>query len=92
MSASMGINYDNQVYVNLETGAKKTVPYRKYDLAFEASANGFRIYLNTAKLMFAANTFTTNMSVADSTGKVWKTETEHLYDDSTAIGQWFRCE
>lgn len=88
LSASMGVNYDNQVYVDLETGFTKTIPYRSWDLAFENSPSGFRIYLNTAKLMFAANTTTTDMATADSTGKEWKTETEHLYDDSTALGNW----
>lgn len=88
MSASMGINYDDQVYVDLATGAKKTVPYRIYDLAFEASPNGFRVYLNTGKLMFVANTHSVDLVSADSTGKEWKTETEHLYDDSTAFGDW----
>jgi hypothetical protein len=88
MSAGMGVNYDNQVYVDFETGLTKSVPYRSYDLAFEASATGFRLYLNTGKLMFVANTFSTNMNTADSTGKEWKTETEHLYDDSTAFGDW----
>lgn len=88
MSAAMGLNYDDQVYVDFETGFSKTVPYRSYDLSFEASPTGFRVYLNTGKLMFVANTFSTDMATADSTGKEWKTETEHLYDDSTAFGQW----
>jgi hypothetical protein len=88
MSASMGVNYDNQVYVDLETGNQKSVPYRSYDLAFEASPQGWRVYLNTGKFMFVANTGSTDMTAADSTGKVWKTETEHLYNDSTAFGSW----
>lgn len=85
-SAAMGINYDNQVYVDFETGQTTSVPYRSYDLAFEASADGWRIYLNTGKFMFVANTLTSDMTAADTTGKVWKTETDHLYNDSTAFG------
>jgi hypothetical protein len=88
VSASMGLNYDDQVFVDFETGLTKTVPYRSYDLAFEASADGWRVYLNTGKLMFVANTTSNDLVVADSTGKEWKTETEHLYDDSTAFGNW----
>ncbi|MBL0340668.1 MAG: hypothetical protein IPP71_06950 [Bacteroidetes bacterium] len=86
--ANMGSNYDNQVYFDFETGFQKSVPYRSYDLAFEASADGFRVYLNTGKFMFIANTFSTDIQTADSTGKEWKTETDHLYDDSTAFGNW----
>jgi len=88
MVADMGVNYDNQVYVDLETGSQKSVPYRSYDLAFEAAPGGFRVYLNTGKLMFVANTSTGDMVSADTTGKTWKTETDHLYDDSTACGNW----
>ncbi len=87
-SASMGVNYDNQVYFDFETGAAKSVPYRAWDLAFEASPQGWRVYLNTGKFMFVANTGTTDMAAADSAGKAWKTETEHLYNDSTAFGKW----
>lgn len=88
MTAEMGNSYDNQVYVDLETGTQTVVPYRSYDLAFEASANGFRIYLNTGKLMFVLNTGSTDITTADTTGGTWKTDPDHLYDDSTAFGDW----
>ena len=88
MTANMGSYYDNQVYVDFETGTQKVVPYRTYDLAFESSANGFRVYLNTGKYMFVANTGSTDMASADTTGHEWKTETDNLYDDSTAFGNW----
>jgi len=88
MSAAMGVNYDSQVYVDLASGKMKSVPYRSWDLAFEASEAGFRVYLNTGKFMFLANTFSTDFAAADSSGRQWKTETEHLYDDSTAFGDW----
>jgi hypothetical protein len=86
--ANMGSAYDNQVYFDFETGTQKVVPYRSYDIAFEASADGFRVYLNTGKFMFVANTFSTDITTADSTGKEWKTDADNLYDDSTAIGSW----
>lgn len=88
MSASMGVSYNDQVYVDFKTGQQKVVPYRSYDLAFEASTEGYRIYLNTGKFMFVAHTGDTSMSAADSSGKVWRTETEHLFDDSTAFGDY----
>src|SRR5688572_22955966 len=68
MEADMGSFYDDQVYVDLETGARLKVPYKIYDLAFEASPNGFRVYLNTGKFMFVANSGSVDMSAADSTG------------------------
>ncbi len=86
--ANMGLNYDDQVYFDFETGEKKSVPYRAYDLAFEASSNGFRVYLNTGKYMFVANTGANDMILADSTGHEWKTDPDNLYDDSTAFGTW----
>ena len=88
MVANMGTYYDNQVYFDFETGAQKVVPYRAYDLAFEASPDGFRVYLNTGKYMFLVNSGATDMTVADTTGNEWKTETDNLYDDSTAFGTW----
>lgn len=88
MVANMGSYYDNQIYVDLETGTQKSVPYRSYDLAFEASATGFRVYLNTGKFMFAGNSGSTDIATADSTGINWKTEPDNLYDDSTALGIW----
>lgn len=88
MVAEMGNSYQNQVFVDLSTGNKVSRSYKLYDLAFEASATGWRIYLNTAKYMFTANTGDTSFTAADTIGAVWKTETDHLYDDSTAFGDW----
>ncbi|MBP8904600.1 MAG: HmuY family protein [Bacteroidia bacterium] len=88
MTAAMGNNYDNQVYVDFETGQQVSVPYRSYDLAFEASETGFRVYLNTGKLMFIVNTGSTDILNADTTGLTWMTDPDHLYDDSTAFGTW----
>lgn len=85
MTANMGSYYDNQVYVDFETGSQKTVPYRLYDLAFEASPAGYRIYLNTGKFMFVATTASNDLALADSTAQLWQTEPDNLYDDSTAF-------
>jgi hypothetical protein len=89
MTSKMGVYYDDQVYVDFSTGNQTISPYRAFDLAFEASPDGFRLYLNTAKLMFVNNTYSTDISTTDTTGHEWKTETDHLYDDSTAFGTWF---
>ena len=86
--ANMGLNYDNQVYYDFGTGKQVVKPYRMYDLAFEALPAGFRVYLNTAKLMFVCHTGATDFTGADTTGKSWKTDSNNLDDDSTAIGSW----
>src|SRR5687768_9272727 len=74
MTARMGVYYDDQVYVDFSTGNQTISPYRAFDLAFEAAPEGFRLYLNTAKLMFVNNTYSTDISTTDTTGHEWKTE------------------
>lgn len=87
--APMGSNYDDQVYVSLSKGKIHVMPYRNYDLAFEASAQGFHIYLNGAKYMFASRTTTSDFFLADSSNANWCVDAEQLYADSTAIGNWW---
>jgi hypothetical protein len=88
MVAAMGNNYENQVFVDLSTGNQVSASYKLYDLAFEASPAGWRLYLNSAKFMFVTNTGDTSFAAADTAGAVWSPETDHLYDDSTAFGDW----
>ncbi len=88
-TANIGPNYDSQVYVNLATGSEVTRPFNNYDLAFEASATGFHIYLNTGKFMFACRTGRTDITIADTTGRTWYIDNDHLDDDSTAINNGF---
>lgn len=88
LSANMGINYDTLIFVDLSTGATVSYPNKTYDLAFEASADGYRVYLNTGKLMFVAHTYSTYFSQADTAGVVWKTDDDNLHDDSLAVGKW----
>lgn len=83
--ADMGINYDTLVFVDLSSGATVSHPNRAYDLAFEASPGGFRVYLNTGKLMFATHTGSSDILVADTVGAFWKTDDDNLADDSLAI-------
>ncbi|MFM7015544.1 MAG: HmuY family protein [Bacteroidota bacterium] len=89
-TANMGVNYDNQVYYNLETGATIVRPYKAYDLAFEASKTGFHIYLNSAKFMFACNTQSYNMANADTVGHAWALDCEQLLDDTLALTKYWQ--
>ena len=88
--ASMGTNYDNQIYVSLSRDTVYAANYRNFDLSFEASPSGRHIYLNGAKYMFLAHSGTTSISAADSAGADWKVDAEHLDGDSTAFGLWWQ--
>lgn len=89
-TANMGLNYENQVYYNLETGTSIVRPYKTYDLAFEASKNGFHIYLNSAKFMFACNTESYDMTTADTVGHAWALDCEQLLDDTLALTKYWQ--
>lgn len=87
--APMGSNYDDQVYVSLKKSKIQVVPYRNFDLSFEASELGYHVYLNGAKFMFAAGSGSCDFFQADSMNCSWKVDAEQLDDDSTAIGNWW---
>lgn len=89
MVVTMGSTYDNQIYVSLSQGTQVTRPYRQYDLAFEASVNGLRVYLNSGKMMFINNTLSCEINTADSSGHQWQVDNEQWNPDSTAIGNWW---
>ena len=89
-SVSLGSNFEYQAYVSLGNNSIVTRDYmHAYDLAFEASSQGTRVYLNNARMMFACNTGSLDISVADSSGKHWRFDQEKLNPDSTAIGNWW---
>ena len=89
-SVSLGSNFEYQAYVSLGNNSIVTRDYmHAYDLAFEASSQGTRVYLNNARMMFACNTGSLDISVADSSGKHWRCDQEKLNPDSTAIGNWW---
>ncbi len=83
--ANIGPNYDDAVYFSLSNGSEVTRPFNSYDLAFEASPNGYHIYLNTGKFMFACRTGSTNITTADTIGKEWFVDNDHQDNDSLAI-------
>ncbi|MCE2846824.1 MAG: HmuY family protein [Sphingobacteriales bacterium] len=87
--AVMGSDYDRQVFVSLSSGAITSAPSRSHDLTFEADPAGYRIYLNSAKLMFAGRSGCYDFNLADSTGVNWKIDAEHLQTDSLALGKWW---
>jgi hypothetical protein len=84
---SIGVNNDTMVFVDLATGITSSSPVKVYDLAFEASAAGQFIYLNTGKYMFAHRTMQTEIFLADTSGLNWQTDGDTWEGDSTAMGR-----
>lgn len=86
--------YLNQVYYNLNDSAIVSVNEKtSYDLAFDASENGFRIWLNTSNFMVAGKSDKTDLEAVNSAAGL-----DMIYDpssgnpDSTAIGNWFEVQ
>jgi hypothetical protein len=89
LTAVLGNNYDQQVYVSLVQGRVESAPLAAYDLALESQGDARCIYLNTGKLMFAACAGTFDFQSADTSGLQWKTDVPALEGDSTAFGRWW---
>jgi hypothetical protein len=89
LMAVMGTDYNQQVYVSLSKKQTYLRNSKNYDLAFEASSSGMRIYLNGAKFMFAADANTFSLMNADSSGKSWNVDDEELHADSGAFAKWW---
>jgi len=80
-----GIEYENTVFVNLETGVQTVVPNGSYDLAFETGADGFRIWTNGGNLFFTAPLGTTDFNTVVIPANVtnWRADHAHRHPDST---------
>lgn len=84
-------DYRNQVFFSLKDNAVVSTNLKKsWDLGFESSDTGWRIWLNSAKAMFVAKTKETDiLAVSDTTGNLsWKLDAVTGHPDSTAIGHW----
>lgn len=87
-------NYLNQVYYSLNDSAIVSLNEKNsFDLAFDATENGFHIYLNTANFMLAGKSDKTDLEAINSANGL-----EMIYDassgnsDSTAIGNWLSVQ
>lgn len=86
----MGENYEFQVFYSLKHNrvVSKTSKF-SWDLGFEAGEDGFRVVLNTSKLMYAYPTAARSFpadTVGFAAGKTFDHASGH--PDSTAIGDW----
>lgn len=90
----MGEDYTDQVFFDLETkSVVYTSPIKSWDFAFEASANGYHVFMNGGGTnVFVYNTHETDItkvltppSVKDSE---WQFDASCAVNDSTGIGDW----
>lgn len=90
IQVSMGGNYENQVFYNLEKREIISQNNREiWDLAFETTENGFHIRLNDSKLMAAKASGHSDFSAFTSTQNTnWKYDRATGDLDSTAIDDW----
>jgi len=88
---AMTQTYKYQIYFNLDSiGAVSTNPKRESDLAFECSADGWHVLLNTANFMYAADLGAMPFGIPqDTIGLKWWFDRSDGNPDSTAIGIWF---
>lgn len=86
----IGADYANQIYYDLETNSIIRKNNREvWDLAFEAGENGFHVLLNESKVMAAAISSQTDITVLTSDNGLsytWDFHTGNL--DSTALKDW----
>lgn len=92
VQACMGPGYQDQLWLDIRSGTVvSSNPKTAWDLAFESAADGWRIYLNGAKLMTAWNLGAVDISAAhDTTGMAANKRIDAPSGDrdSTAIGDW----
>lgn len=84
----MGTNYANDFYYNLaDTSIVAQSPRDSWDLAFSSTPDGFEVYLNSAKLMYAYNTGSTNFD-SIFTYQAYRRRWDNPTGNGTAIGDW----
>ena len=89
VQVEMGQTYKNQLFYSLENNLivssnEKTI----WDLAFESSAAGWHIRLNTSKGMAVHRSDSNFDEITSSAGLNWHWDTQTGNVDSTAIGDW----
>ncbi len=88
---AMTQNYKYQVWFSLVSGKAESSNIRtSSDLAFDCSPDGWKIILNTADFMKAADLGNVSFGQAqDTTGRSWRFDKSDGNPDSLAIGEWF---
>ncbi len=88
-SVGQGNDYSNQIFFDLHDGQILKNNYADWDLSFESGPNGYHIWINGGKGMYAGSKSETNFNlVQDTTGVKWRWDSPTGNPDSTAIGNW----
>lgn len=89
-SVSMGANYENTLYYDLESRTVvKSVLRTSWDLAFSTDAAGSTILLNGGKMMAVAVTAASELSqVTSSSNVMWMHDSPSGRADSLALSGW----
>lgn len=89
----MGEDYTDQLFYDFETNAVVyTSPILSWDLAFEATPNGYHVFMNGAAKVLAYNTHQTDITAVNDDPKLpdnkWLMDASCGLPDSTGIGEW----
>ncbi len=90
ITTNVGNLYETQVFFDLNTlEPRSSNVIDTWDLAFDCSDSSWTVKLNSALMMFAANTQTTDFeSVTSADGLDMIFDVSSGNNDSTALGQW----
>lgn len=89
----MGEDYEYQLFFDFETASiVKVSEINSWDLAFDASVDGYNVFMNGGADVKIYNTHETDISkvttAPDEFGTDWEFDSPTLVKDSTAIGDW----
>lgn len=91
----MGTYYQNQVFFDFETGQEiMTSPVSSWDFAFEASEDGFHVFMNGGKNIFVYNTHlsdplaVSDVSAYSVTQQNWAFDAPDGLPSETGVGNW----
>lgn len=93
-SVAMGTLYGTQVFYDLQQNIEAaSVPVSAWDLSFACTEGDWTIRLNSAKFMYAGNSYDTSFQqVLDVETLDMLFDASHGDPDSTAIGEWMVLE
>lgn len=88
----MTITYKYQIYFDLKSGTStETNVKSESDLAFDCTPAGWKIILNTANFMYAADLGEVEFGTPKDTTEVqWKFDKSDGNPDSLSIGKWYQ--
>lgn len=92
MNECMGPGYQDQLWIDLSSGTVVNTNHKEaWDLAFESAPDGWRIWLNGAKLMTAWDLGAVDISQPHDTAGMMhgrRIDAPSGHSDSTAFGDW----